>query len=88
MTNQPEKLHFDRIYRLLLEIEERKEDIKGLYQSAKDADIDMKLLKRSLRLAMEDEDKKAERRELERRAQLLIEQLGPLGEAAARAAAQ
>lgn len=85
MTNTPEKPHFDRIYRLLIEIDERKEDIKALYQSAKEADIDMKLLKRSLRLAMEDDDKKAERHELERRAQELIEQLGPLGEAAARA---
>ena len=82
----PEKVHFDRIYRLMLEIEERQIDIKELFTAAKDADVDVKLLRRSLKLAMEDEEKKAERRELEKRAQELIDQLGPLGEAAARAA--
>ena len=87
MTNQPEKPHFDRIYRLSLEIEERQIDIKELYKAAKEAEIDVKLLRRSVRLAMEDEDKKAERRELEHQAQLLIDTLGPLGEAAANRAA-
>src|ERR1700679_399247 len=68
MTNQPEKPHFDRIYRLSLEIEERQIDIKELYKAAKESEIDVKLLRRSVRLAMEDEDKKAERRELEHQA--------------------
>ena len=86
IANTPaEKVHFDRIYLLSLEIEERQTDIKELYKAAKDADIDVKLLRRTVKLAMEDEDKKAERRELEHQAQLLIEQLGPLGAAAVRA---
>lgn len=86
IANAPaEKPHFDRIYRLSREIEERQIDIKELYKAAKEAGVDVKLLRRSVRLAMEDEDKTNERRELERQAQALIDQLGPLGEAAARA---
>lgn len=88
MTNQPEKPHFDRIMQTEREIASYKEDLKALWQSAKDAlDKDaLKVLKRGVKLALEDPDKAEERHELERKAQLLIEQLGPLGEAAARAA--
>lgn len=87
IANTPEKPHFDRIMRVELEIAERKEDFKALWQSAKETEgVDVKLLRRAVKLALEDEDKRDERRELERKAQDLIEQLGRLGEAAARAA--
>ncbi len=86
IANQPEKPHFDRIMRVEREIAERREDLKALWASAKDAELDVRLMKRAVKLALEDEDKRDERRELERKAQELIEQLGPLGEAAARAA--
>ncbi len=85
-SNQPEKPHFDRILRVELEIAERREDLKALWQSAKNAELDVRLMKRAVKLALEDEDKRDERRELERKAQEMIEQLGPLGEAAVRAA--
>jgi hypothetical protein len=88
MTNIAEKPHFDRIMQIEGEIAERREDLKALWQSARDAldKDDLKVLKRAVKLALEDPDKAKERRELERKAQLLVEQLGPLGEAAVRAA--
>jgi hypothetical protein len=87
ITNTPEKPHFDRLMQAERDIASYKEDLKALWQSAKDAlDKDaLKVLKRAVKLALEDPDKAEERRELERQAQMLIEQLGPLGEAAARA---
>lgn len=88
IINTREKPHFDRIMNVEREKQERIDDLKALWESAKEAlDKDaLRVLKRAVKLALEDPDKAAERRELERQAQLLIEQLGPLGEAAARAA--
>ncbi len=89
-SNQPEKPHFDRIYALAKQNAENAEDIKELYKSAKDGGVDVKLLRRTVRLALEDDDKKRDRRELEGKAEALLHALGPfvdspLGEAAARA---
>ncbi len=59
LTNQlPEKAHFDRILALELEITELRTDLKELMSAAKQAGIDTKLLRRSIKLALEDEDKK------------------------------
>lgn len=91
IANTPEKPHFDRIYALAKQNAENAEDIKELYKSAKHSDIDVKLLRRTVRLALEADDKKKDRRELEGRAEALLHALGPfvdspLGEAAVRAA--
>ena len=66
------------------------EDVKQLYKDAKGADVDVKLLRRAIRLALEDDEKKRERHELENKAQSLVDALGPfidspLGQAASAA---
>lgn len=92
-SNHPEKPHFDRIFALEREIVERRGDIKELYSAAKQSDIDVKLLRRSVKLALEDEDKKKERRALEDTAEQLLVRIGqlagsPLGDAAMNRAAE
>jgi len=88
LTNQPEKPHFDRIMRVERERLERVDDLKALWASAKDAlDKDaLKDLKVAVRRALADPDKLAETRAREDRADALLASIGPLGEAAVRAA--
>jgi len=91
MSNLPEQPHFDRIYRLAKESKENAIDIAELYKSAKAAGIDVKVLRKSVALALEDDDKKRERRAIEGKAEALLAALGPfaetsLGDAAVRAA--
>lgn len=93
MSNIAEKPHFDRIMRVEQDIRDGKEDLKALWQSAKEAmdKENLAVLKRAVRLALEDDDKKRARRELEGQAEALLAALGPfvdspLGEAAMRAA--
>lgn len=93
IANAPEKPHFDRIMRVENEIAERKIDVKELWASAK-GDLDkeqLATLKMAVRRALADRDKLKAKRELEDKADDLIEALGPfvdspLGEAAVRAA--
>jgi hypothetical protein len=92
-TNAPEKPHFDRIMAVEKEIADQKEDLKALWQSAKDAlgGDELKILKAAVKRALADPDKLIAQRELEDKADDLRKALGdlagsPLGDAAVRAA--
>ena len=96
-SNHPEKPFLTRAIALATEIAERQDDLKAVYEEAKEAEgvgkEGVKVIKRAVRLAMEDADKKRARRTLENTAQNLIDSLGllastPLGEAAIRDAAK
>ena len=96
-SNHPEKPFLTRAIALATEIAERQDDLKAVYEEAKEAKgvgkEGVKVIKRAVRLAMEDADKKRARRTLENTAQNLIDSLGllastPLGEAAIRDAAK
>lgn len=91
IANTPEKPHFDRIYALAKQSKENGEDIKELKKAAKKDGTDVKVLMKAVALALEDDDKKRARREIEGKAEALLQALGPfidspLGGAAIRAA--
>jgi uncharacterized protein (UPF0335 family) len=88
--NTPEQSHFDRIIRLEREKQNLSEDIKSVYAEAKeDPDFheDIKVLRRAVRLALESDEKRQKRRQLDISAEELLRRLGalcdmPLGRAA------
>lgn len=90
----PEKPYFDRAVRLENEMAALREDIKEVYTEAKErAAIDVKALKRAVKLYLEPSEKKAERELTEIEANRILEALGeyvntPLGAAAARMAGE
>lgn len=93
IANAPEKPHFDRIMRVEKDIRDGKDDLKALWQSAKEAldKENLAVLKVAVRRALTDRDVLDARRETEDKADDLIKVLGPfvdspLGEAAVRAA--
>ena len=90
----PENPFFMDIIALEEEIAERKLDIKHLYKDAKEAEgVDVKLLRRAVKLHMEGDERRRARKRLEETAEDLLGRLGalastPLGEAALRDAAK
>ena len=89
--NHPEKPFFDDIVELSRQIEAAKEDIKQLYADAKEADVDVKVLRAAVKEHMLSEEKRKARQALEDARDNLLHRLGhlansPLGEAAIRAA--
>ncbi len=94
LANQPpENPFFMDIISLEVEIDEHKADIKQLYADAKTEGIDVKLLRRTVKLHMEGDEKRRKRKKLEETAEDLLGRLGalastPLGEAAMRDAAK
>ena len=96
-SNSPETPFLTRAIALATEMADRRDDLKDVYEEARNADgvgkVGVKVIKRAVRLAMEDADKKHARRTLEETAQELIDSLGnlattPLGAAAIRGAAK
>jgi uncharacterized protein (UPF0335 family) len=90
----PENPFFMDIIALEDEIAERKADIKQLYNDAKETEgVDVKLLRRAVKLHMEGDEKRRKRKRFEETAEDLLRRLGvlastPLGEAAMRDAAK
>ena len=86
MTNLPDEPHYRRIYELSKQSKENGEDIKELKKAAKAAGIDVPRLMEAVKRALADPDKLKEKREREDAADALLASIGPLGEAAVRAA--
>ncbi len=90
----PENPFFMDIIALEDEIAERRADIKQLYKDAKGTKgVDVKLLRRAVKLHMEGDEKRRKRKRFEETAEDLLDRLGslastPLGEAAIRDAAK
>ena len=90
----PENPFFMDIIALEDEIAKRKTDIKQLYADAKETEgVDIKLLRRAVKLHMEGDEKRRKRKCFEETAEDLLGRLGalastPLGEAAIRDAAK
>lgn len=89
-SNQPEAQFFKDIVEREVAKADCIIDIKQLYGDAKEADVDVKVLRKAVKLHLEDAKKRKARTSLESAAEDLLHRLGhlggtPLGEAAVRA---